>query len=63
MDRCMDELDDSSRDLVREFYMNNADAGALAQKQGRAIQTLYNKLNALRRLLGDCMKRRLAQEA
>ena len=63
MDRCIEELDDPSRDLVREFYLKHADIGALAQRQGRATQTLYNKLNMLRRLLGDCMKRRLAQEA
>ena len=63
MDRCIDELDNPSRELVREFYLNNTDIGALAQRQGRAAQTLYNKLNILRRLLGDCMKRRMAQEA
>lgn len=63
MDHCIGELDDPNQDLVREFYLNNTDVSALAQKEGRAIQTLYNKLNALRRLLADCMKRRLAQEA
>jgi RNA polymerase sigma-70 factor, ECF subfamily len=63
MDRCIEELDHPSRDLVREFYMNNTDIGALAERQGRAPQTLYNKLNTLRRLLGDCMKRRMAREA
>lgn len=63
MDRCIGELDAPSRDLVRDFYMNNTDIATLAQQQGRAPQTLYNKLNALRRLLGDCMRRRLAQEA
>lgn len=63
MDRCIGELDAPSRDLVREFYLNNTDISTLAQQQARAPQTLYNKLNTLRRLLGDCMKRRLAQEA
>ncbi len=63
MDRCIGELDDSSRELVREFYLGNAEISALAQRLGRAPQTLYNKLNTLRRLLGDCMRRRLAQEA
>lgn len=63
MDRCIEELDQPGRTLVREFYLNNAAIGDLAQQQGRATQTLYNKLNALRRLLADCMKRRLAQEA
>lgn len=63
MDRCIEELDAPARDLVREFYLNNTDISTLAQRQGRAAQTLYNKLNTLRRLLGDCMKRRMAQEA
>lgn len=63
MDRCIEELDDAGRELVREFYLNNTQIAALAERLERAPQTLYNKLNALRRLLGDCMKRRMAQEA
>ncbi len=63
MDRCLEELDDAGRELVREFYLNNTQVAALAERLGRAPQTLYNKLNALRRLLGDCMKHRLAEEA
>jgi RNA polymerase sigma-70 factor, ECF subfamily len=63
MDRCIEDLDDSSRELVREFYLGRAEISALAERLGRAPQTLYNKLNILRRLLGDCMKRRMAQEA
>lgn len=62
MDRCLEELDDSGRELVREFYLNNTQVAALAERLGRAPQTLYNRLNGLRRLLADCMKRRLAQE-
>jgi len=62
MDQCIEELDGPSRELVREFYVNNTDIGSLAQRLSRAPQTLYNKLNTLRRLLADCMKRRLAQE-
>lgn len=63
MDRCIEELDEAGRELVREFYLNNTQIAALAERLGRAPQTLYNKLNALRRLLGECMKRRMAQEA
>jgi RNA polymerase sigma-70 factor, ECF subfamily len=63
MDRCIGELDEPGRELVREFYLNNTEVATLAERLGRAPQTLYNKLNALRRLLADCMKRRLAQEA
>ena len=41
------------------------DAGiaSLAERLGRAPQTLYNKLNALRRSLADCVTQRLAAEA
>jgi RNA polymerase sigma-70 factor, ECF subfamily len=63
MDRCIEELDESGRELVREFYLYDTALSALAERLGRAPQTLYNKLNTLRRLLADCMKRRLAQEA
>lgn len=63
MDRCIEELDDAGRELVREFYLHDTALSALAERLGRAPQTLYNKLNTLRRLLADCMKRRLAQEA
>lgn len=62
MDRCIEELDQDGRELVREFYLNRTEVATLAERLGRAPQTLYNKLNALRRLLGECMKRRMAQE-
>ncbi len=63
MDLCIEELDASGRELVREFYLNKTEVATLAERLGRAPQTLYNKLNALRRLLADCMKRRMAQGA
>ena len=62
MDRCIEELDDASRELVHEFYLNKSEIAVLAKRAGRAPQTLYNKLNGLRRLLAECMKRRLAME-
>ena len=63
VDRCIEELGDTDRELVREFYLNKTEVAALAERLGRAPQTLYNKLNTLRRLLAECMKRRLALEA
>src|ERR1700743_426501 len=41
MDRCIEELDHASRDLVREFYLNETQIDALAERLGRAPQTLY----------------------
>lgn len=63
MDRCIDELDRDGRDLVRAFYLHGSTVEALAARFGRAPQTLYNKLNALRRILGECVQRRLLQDA
>jgi RNA polymerase sigma-70 factor, ECF subfamily len=63
MEKCIEEMDLPSRDLVREFYLNDMQVEALAQRLGRAPQTLYNKLVILRRLLGECVRRRIEQEA
>ena len=63
IDRCVEELDEASRELVRAFYIDRNEIAVLAERLNRAPQTLYNKLNGLRRLLADCMKRRLAAEA
>lgn len=63
LDRCIEEMESSGRDLVREFYLNKTDITELAQRLGRAPQTLYNKLNLLRRQLADCVARRMALEA
>jgi RNA polymerase sigma-70 factor (ECF subfamily) len=63
VDRCIEELGNTDRELVREFYLNKTEVATMAARLGRAPQTLYNKLNTLRRLLAECMKRRLALEA
>lgn len=63
MDLCIEELPPAGRELIREFYVNNTEVASLAARLGRAPQTLYNQLNTLRRVLGECVKRRLAAEA
>ena len=62
MDLCIEELDAPGRELIREFYVNNTEVTSLAARLGRAPQTLYNRLTVLRRLLGECVKRRLAAD-
>lgn len=59
---CMEKLDESGRRLVEATYLEGSDIGLLAEQLGRAKQTLYNKLNIIRRLLADCVTRRLAEE-
>ena len=60
---CMEKLDESGRRLVEAAYLEGSDIGLLAEQLGRAKQTLYNKLNIIRRSLADCVTRRVAEEA
>lgn len=59
----LQKLDEPQRQLIAAAYGENSDLIGLAQQLGRAPQTIYNKLNAIRRLLADCVTRRLAEEA
>lgn len=59
---CLQKLDDAGRQLVEAAYLEEGSLLLLAEKLGRAPQTLYNKLNIIRRSLAECVARRLAQE-
>ncbi len=58
---CVEKLDAASRELVEAIYTRGMEVGALAQQQGRAAQTVYNKLNFIRRALAECVQRRRAE--
>ena len=60
---CVDQLGTTERDLVRGAYEKHGGVAALATRLNRAPQTLYNRLNLLRRSLADCVARRLAEGA
>jgi len=62
LEHCMAKLDEGGRKLVEAAYLEGSDIGVLADQLGRARQTLYNKLNVIRRSLAECVTRRLAQE-
>src|SRR5277367_2099068 len=40
VDRCIEELGETDRELVRDFYLNKTEVAALAERLGRAPQTL-----------------------
>lgn len=63
MDKCIEELDGSGRELICASYLDNTGLAVLADRLKKAQQTLYNKLNILRRMLGDCVTLRLTEEA
>ena len=64
LDSCLAKLQDPEQQLIKAAYNNgtpNAIA-TLAAQMNRAPQTLYNKLNILRRQLGECVQRTLQEE-
>ena len=60
---CVEKLDAANRDLVEAIYTRGMEIQALAEQQGRAAQTLYNKLNFIRRALAECVQRRMTEAA
>jgi RNA polymerase sigma-70 factor (ECF subfamily) len=62
LDRCLEKLDEAGRKLVEAAYFEESSILQLAEELGRAPQTLYNKLNVIRRKLAECVTERLAGE-
>ena len=60
---CVEKLDPANRELVDAIYTHGMEVAALAQQQGRAPQTIYNKLNFIRRALAECVQQRMAEAA
>lgn len=56
LDECMQQLDPQSKALVESVYMRGEEVKDLAQREGRAPQTFYNRLNFIRRILTDCLR-------
>jgi len=60
LDACLEKLSQKDRALLAAAYVDQAGIARVAAELGRAPQTLYNRLNTLRRLLAACVERRLA---
>lgn len=58
---CVEKLEPAQQKLVDAVYCQGLEAGQLARLEGRAVQTIYNKLNHIRRSLAECVQRRLAE--
>ncbi len=59
---CLDELPADDRRLVEQCYADNAKINKVADQLGRSVHTLYKHLTRIRKWLGDCIDRRLAEE-
>jgi RNA polymerase sigma-70 factor (ECF subfamily) len=60
LDGCLKKLDEPARRLVQAAYFSEGSLTALAATLQRAPQTLYNKLNLVRKMLAECMAGQLA---
>lgn len=63
LDVCLKKLGTTERELVQAVYQDKQSIKDLASRIDRAPQTLYNKLNVIRRVLAECVQRRLAGES
>ena len=61
LNECLQGLDEPARKLLEAAYLEEGSVVQLAERLGRAPQTLYNKLNSLRRLLFNCVEQRLSE--
>lgn len=60
--QCVKQLGSAQQELLEKAYSNEYSMGQVAQRLGLAVQTIYNRLFRLRRLLLDCVERRLGTE-
>jgi RNA polymerase sigma-70 factor, ECF subfamily len=59
--QCLRKLSTRDRQLVEQSYDGKGTVKDLAERMGRAVQTLYNKLSHIRRQLFECVEKRLAE--
>lgn len=58
---CVEKMEETNRRLIDAVYARGEEIKDLAQREGKAPQTLYNRLNVIRRLLIECVRQRISQ--
>lgn len=61
LDVCLKRLRDDDSELIKAAYLDDGQISELALKLNRSTQTIYNKLNLLRKSLADCVRKQLAE--
>lgn len=61
--RCLRQLRERDRQLIEECYAAEDAIPAVAQRDKRSPQSVYNSLRRIRRALFECIRRSLAQDA
>lgn len=57
---CLQSLKTPDRELMQAVYADETKLTELARDSGRALQTLYNRVGLLRRMLFECVQTKLA---
>ena len=60
---CLPVLTSNNRELLRLRYFEQRSCGEVAAILARKLETVYQSLSRIHRTLGDCIRKRLAQEA
>jgi len=55
---CIDSLKSKDQMLVKQFYNDQIDASRIAREMGWAVQTVYNRMNLIRKGLLSCVDRK-----
>lgn len=58
LEECITRLKPVDRDLIRQVYVEESSARSVAEQLGRSVQTIYNRLNLIRKSLLDCVNRK-----
>lgn len=61
VDRCLQELREPERRLLLSVHTRDDSIARIAADMGQKARRLYSKANALRDLIGECVRRRLAE--
>lgn len=60
LQHCLEQLPSADTSLIQAAYIDRTAISDLARRIERAPQTIYNRLNVLRRALAKCVEQRLA---
>jgi len=57
---CVDKLTEQDRSLLTECYQRESDVATVAARLGRSARSVHNSLKRIRRMLFDCIERKIA---
>jgi len=62
LNACLAELTPNARRMVELRYLKGMSSGTVAETLGRRKDTVYRTLIRIRKTLGECVRRRTAEE-